>query len=105
MLCFEVEEAEEEEAAELLRLEMNQRDIRKSTRTIAAPTHIPSTTHKRKPKIEVRFESWSFKKLYSDIVLKTFSPSPSPSCSLYKRQNIKGSHGIEEEEQEERQRA
>ena len=70
LLCFEVEEAEEEEAAELLRLEMNQRDIRKSTRTIAAPTHIPSTTHKRKPKIEVRFESWSFKKLYSDIVLE-----------------------------------
>ena len=72
LLCFEVEEAEEEEAAELLRLEMNQRDIRKSTRTIAAPTHIPSTTHKRKPKIEVRFESWSFKKLYSDIVLELF---------------------------------
>ena len=54
-LGFEVEE--EEEAAELLRLEVNQREIRKSTRTIATPTHIPGTTHKRKPKIEVHFES------------------------------------------------
>jgi hypothetical protein len=46
----------------LLRLEVSQREIRKRRRTIAAPTQIPSTTHKRKPKIDVFFDSSSFKK-------------------------------------------
>lgn len=53
---------------ELLRREVNHRDMRKRTRTMAAPTQIPRTTHKCNPKMEVRRESWSFRNEYPDIV-------------------------------------
>jgi cytochrome b561 len=45
----------------LLRLEVNQREIRKR-RTIAAPALKRRAAHERKPEIEVFFDSSSFKK-------------------------------------------
>ncbi|GER29944.1 arginine decarboxylase 2 [Striga asiatica] len=43
----------------LFLLEVNQRQIRKRKPTIAAQTHNPSRTHKRRPRIEVRLDSSS----------------------------------------------
>lgn len=52
---------EEDEVVRLFFLEVNQREMKKRRMTIPAPTHIPRTTHKRNPKIEVRLDSSSFR--------------------------------------------
>lgn len=44
----------------LERLKASQIEMRKRRRTMAAPTQTPRTTHRRRPKMEVGLESWSF---------------------------------------------
>lgn len=48
------------ECFDLERLKASQMEMRKRMRTMAAPTQTPRTTHKRRPKMEVVLESWSF---------------------------------------------
>jgi len=53
------------------RREVKQRERRKSAMTIRDPSKIPITTHSRRPKIDVGFESSVLRKAasYTDIVL------------------------------------
>lgn len=44
-----------------------QTEMRKSTRTMITPTKIPTTTHSRRPNIEVGFESSVFMNALSYI--------------------------------------
>ena len=59
----------QEEKEELFLLAVNHNEMKKNTRTMIAPTQIPSTTYKSKPKIEVHFESRLFKNTYLCIYI------------------------------------
>lgn len=55
----------------VLRREVMQRERRKRIRTMIAPTKMPMTTQRRRPKIEVGLESCLLTKVasYTDILL------------------------------------
>lgn len=50
----------EDELGFLDLLEASQREMRKRRRTKDAPTQTPRTIHKRRPKIAVGLDNWSF---------------------------------------------